>query len=176
MSIHLGGKVSAPAGKTSTKHPPANSIEDVITFRLQRLVSIGERAGQQWSERMFDLSLNEWRLLALVKARAPSRAGDLADLLLMDKSQTSRVIKSLLAKELIENLPDPEDGRAISLRPTHKAEALYHDVFEEVMASNERILDPLSDEEVQAFHQILEKLIGHTQDLLERRLGRTLVR
>jgi len=174
MSIHLGGEVSK--SETAPKHPPAQSIEQVITYRLQRLVSIGERAGHQWSERMFDLSLNEWRLLALVKARAPSRAGDMADLLVMDKSQTSRVIKSLLKKGLIENTPDPDDGRAISLKPTVKAQTLYADVFEEVMRSNERILSPLSDEEVQMLDTILDKLIGHTSDLLERRLGRPMVR
>lgn len=168
-----------PAGKASLmggKHPPVGSIEEVITFRLHRLVAIGERAGQQWSERLFDLSLNEWRLLALVKGRASSRAGDVADLLVMDKSQTSRVIKSLLTKGLIENTPDPQDRRAVSLKLTGAAEAIYRDVFEEVMRSNERILDPLSAEEVEAFHTILDKLIDHTQDLLERRLGRPMAR
>ena len=89
------------------KHPPVNSIEDVITFKLQRLVSIGERAGHHWSEDMFSLSLNEWRMVALVKAREPARAGDVSDLLMMDKSQASRVIKSLLSKGLIESAPDP---------------------------------------------------------------------
>lgn len=158
------------------KHPETSSIEDVITFRLQRLVSIGDRAGHQWSERMFDLSLNEWRLLALVKARAPARAGDIADLLVMDKSQTSRVIKVLLGKGLIENMPDPDDGRAVSLKTTEKANLLYQAVFEEVMRSNERILAPLSEEEVRAFDRILDKLIVHSQDLLEKRLGRRMVR
>lgn len=159
-----------------TKHPPALTIEDVLTFQLNRLVSIGERAGQQWSERMFDLSLNEWRLLALVKARAPCRAGDVADLLLMDKSQTSRVIKSLLKKDLIRNMPDPNDGRAVALRPTDMGEALYVEVFAEVMRSNERVLATLSVEEVQAFDKTLKKLIRHSQDLLEKRLGRKIAR
>ncbi len=162
--------------QATRKHPPASNIEDVITFRLQRLVSIGDRAGQQWSERMFDLSLNEWRLLALVKSRAPARAGDIADLLLMDKSQTSRVIKSLLGKGLIENTPDPHDGRAISLKTTAHAESVYRDVFDEVMRSNERILEPLNAAEVEFLHSVLGKLIGHSQDLLEARLGRRLVR
>lgn len=159
-----------------SKHPPVLTIEDVITFRLNRLVSIGERAGQQWSERLFGLSLNEWRLLALVKARAPCRAGDVADLLAMDKSQTSRVIKSLLKKELIRNMPDPNDGRAVALRPTQKGAALYKEVFDEVMRSNERILAPLNAQEVEDLHRTLKKLIDHAQDLLEMRLGRSIVR
>ena len=144
-------------GASVSKHPPAATIEDVITFQLHILVAIGERAGQHWSERMFDLSLNEWRCLALVKARAPCRASDLADLLLMDKSQTSRVIKSLHQKDLIENMADPADGRAIALKTTQKGDALYKSVFAEVMSSNERILAPLCVDEVQAFEKTLKK-------------------
>jgi DNA-binding MarR family transcriptional regulator len=173
MSIH---PARGMPGEGTAKHPATRSIEDVITFRLQRLVSIGERAGHQWSERMFDLSLNEWRLLALLKSRAPARAGDMADLLVMDKSQTSRLIRALLGKHLIENTPDPQDGRAVSLKLTAEGDALYLDIFAEVMRSNERILTPLSEEEVQMLDGILDKLIDHSADLLERRLGRTMVR
>lgn len=158
------------------KHPAASSIEDVITFQLQLIVSIGERAGRQWSEGMFELSLNEWRMLALVKSRAPCRAGEISDLLHMDKSQTSRLIKSLQTKKLVENRPDPGDGRAISLFLTDEGQSLYARIFDEVLRSNERILSPLSREEVQVFHQTLGKLISHSQDLLEARLGRPVMR
>ncbi|MEW9918261.1 MarR family winged helix-turn-helix transcriptional regulator [Marimonas sp. MJW-29] len=167
-----GFQKAAPVGK----HPPVGGIEDVITFRLNVLVSIGERAGQQWSEKMFGLSLNEWRVLALVKARGPCRASDIADLLFMDKSQASRVIKALLKAGLVQNLPDPNDGRAVALRATAKGEKLYGEVMAEVLRSNERILAPLSREEVEAFSSTLDKLIAHSRDLLEVRLGRQIAR
>lgn len=158
------------------KHPAAETIEEVMTFRLQRLVAIGERAGRDWSQRMFDLSLNEWRLLALVNSRAPARAGGLADFLLMDKSRTSRVTKSLLKKRLIRSFPDPDDGRAIALEPTESGVALYRRVFAEVMRSNERVLEVLNSDEVRALDAILHKLTEHNSKLLEMRLGRPLMR
>lgn len=158
------------AVEVAVKHPEVSSIEDVLTFRLRQLVTIGERAGQQWSERMFDLKLNEWRLLALIVAHAPARAGDMSDLLFMDKSQMSRVIKVLQAKSLIKNTSDPSDGRANALKPTGKGKKLYANVMKEVLRSNERVLEPLSVQEVQAFNATLEKLIQHTRALLEARL------
>lgn len=160
----------APDLNGVAKHPEVLTIEDVITFRLQRLVTIGERASQQWSERLFDLKLNEWRLLALVVAHAPARASDMADLLFMDKSQMSRVIKSLEGKELIKNAVDPRDGRANALKPTGKGKKLYTKVMAEVMRSNERVLAPLSPEEVRAFDATLEKLTRHTHALLIARM------
>lgn len=153
------------------KHPPVSSIEDVITFRLQRLANIGERAGNDWSERLFGLSLNEWRLLAMVKARQPSRAGDVAHVLLMDKSQMSRVMKALLERGLIENTPDSQDRRALALRMTAAGDVLYEEVMAEVLRSNERVLAPLSDQEVASFNAILEKLTVHSMALLEMRLA-----
>lgn len=174
MSDALDGAVVA--GDQNRKHPFAKTIEDVITFRLKLVVAIGERAGQQWSERLFDLSLNEWRMLALVKARAPVRAGDIADLLVMDKSQTSRLVKSLLAKGLIRDTPDPADGRAVVLEVTPEGETLYTRVFDEVLRSNERVLAPLTPEEVGVLDRVLDKLIDHNRDLLDKRLGRETVR
>ena len=159
---------SAAVADHVRKHPEVSSIEDVITFRLRRLVAIGEKAGQQWSERLFDLKLNEWRLLALIVAHAPARASDMADLLFMDKSQMSRVIKALEGKDLIKNANDPKDGRANALKPTGKA---YASVMDEVMRSNERVLAPLSLEEVQAFDVMLEKLTQHTRALLDARMA-----
>lgn len=167
---------SEDAATASGNHPAVKSIEDVITFRLRRLVAIGDRAGHHWSERMFGLSLNEWRLLAIVHARGPARAGDVADLLMMDKSQTSRVIKALLSKDMIRNTQDTEDGRAIALEVTQQGAKLYGEMFAELMRSNERVLGVLTAEEVGVFNGVLGKLIDHNLDLLEGRLGRAIVR
>lgn len=158
------------------RHPKVSSVEEVITFQLRKLVGIGEQAGQQWLGAQFGLSLNQWRLLALVKSRNSCRAGDIADLLVMDKSQTSRVIKSLLKLDLIRSRPDQRDGRAIALEMTQAGEAVYQRIFVEVLSSNERILLPLSKEEAQLFHDMLGKLLSHSQGMLEKRLGRSMVR
>ncbi|MGB3244792.1 MAG: MarR family winged helix-turn-helix transcriptional regulator [Sulfitobacter sp.] len=149
------------------RHPPVNSIEDVIVFKLARLVGINDRAGHRWSEQLFDLSLNEWRMLALVQANAPVRAGDLAELMLMDKSQLSRLIRSLSKKRLIKSMPDKDDARAIVIEVTSKGQMLYEEVMAEVLRRNERVLEVLSPEEVAQFDRLLGRLIQHNLALLE---------
>ena len=151
------------------RHPPIQSIEDVIVFKLARFVGINERLGQRWSEALFDLSLNEWRMLALVQKRGPVRAGDLAELMLMDKSQLSRLIKSLSAKRLINPTADKGDARARMLRLTAKGLVLYKDVLAEVMRRNERVLEALSPEEAVQFDGMLNRLINHNPGRLEAR-------
>lgn len=143
------------------KHPPIKSIEDVIVFKLARLVGLNEHMGHHWSEKLFNLSLNEWRLLALTQAYGPARPGDLAERMLMDKSQLSRLIRALTGKNLLKSKVSPKDARAVVLRLTTKGHALYGEVIAEVVRRNDRVLAPLSAEEVQVFDEMLGRLIRH---------------
>jgi len=153
------------------KHPPVETIMDVVTFRLARLVAINIRAGQHWTQRLFDLSLNEWWLLAVTFAHKSVRAGDMSELLVMDKSQLSRLIKALVAKNLIKSAPDPEDARATVLSVTARGRALHDEVLQEVMRRNENVLAPLSREEVLQLSNLLARLTDHNAQLLQNNKG-----
>jgi DNA-binding MarR family transcriptional regulator len=156
-----------PSESPQVKHPPVQSIEDVISFRLARLVGINERAGQRWSDVMFGISLNEWRVLALIQGYQPMRAGDLADLMLMDKSQLSRVTKSVQDKALVKSRPDSRDARAVVLSLSAKGQRLYTNMLAEVLRRNENVLRPLSGQEVLVLNDLLERLIAHNLTLLQ---------
>ena len=157
-------------GVPRRRHPPVQSIEDVITFKLARFVGINERLGHRWSETKFNLSLNEWRMLALVQAHAPVRAGDLADLMLMDKSQLSRLIKSLEAKKTLKSKPDPHDARAVVLSLSTKGQLLYEEVLAEVLRRNENVLAALTEDEIAVFDGLLSRLVRHNEQLLALRM------
>ena len=154
------------AGRKTAKHPPVTTIDDVFTFKMNRFVMINEREGHRWSADLFDLSLNEWRVLALVNAHEPVRAGDVAELMLMDKSQLSRLIKTLTNKQLIKSQPDANDARAIVLSVTPKGLTLYTNMMVEVIRQNEKVLMPLSVDEVAQFNDMLDRLTAHSLALL----------
>lgn len=148
-------------------HPQIETIEDVIVFKLGLFSAINDRLGHRWSERLFGLSLIEWRMLALVQARQPVRAGDLADAMLMDKSQLSRMIRLLTAKDNIEVTPDQDDARAVMLNLTLKGQLLFEEVMAEVMRRNEVVLGALTAQEVAQFDGLLDRLLQHNAGLLE---------
>jgi DNA-binding MarR family transcriptional regulator len=154
------------------KHPSVATVVDVFTFKMNRFVQINEREGHRWSEELFDLKLNEWRVLALIKASAPVRPAHIAEQLLMDKSQLSRLIKTLNGKLLITSAPDIGDARAVVLRLTRAGDDLYSDMMAEVIRQNELVLVPLSGEEVVQFNEMLDRLINHSLLLLSEPVGR----
>ena len=154
-----------------TKHPEVSSIMDVVTFRIARLTAINTRAGQHWTERMFGLSLNEWWLLAVAHAHDSIRAGDMAELLVMDKSQLSRLMKVLIGKALIKTAPDIQDARATIISLTPEGHLLHDRILQEVLRRNERVLAPLSVAEVDQLNDLLGRLTDHNMLLLQENKG-----
>lgn len=148
-------------------HPPVRTVEDAIIFKVFRFAALTERLGNRWSERKYDLSLNEWRMLALVQAHQPARAGDMAHLMLMDKSQLSRLIRSLTAKGHVHSKPDKDDARAITLGLTSKGQMLFEQIMREVMQRHEGVLSVLSVDEVAQFSALLDRLLAHNWGVLE---------
>ena len=55
---------------------------------------------------------------------------------------------------MIRTMPDPDDGRAVALRPSAKGWARYRKVFAEILRSNERVLAPLSAEEIERIKKL----------------------
>ena len=143
------------------RQPSIGSVEDVLVYKLARMVAINERNGHRWSRQRFDLSVNEMFVLGLVQAHGTLRAGDLSELLVMDKSQLSRLIKALTTRKLLRNRPDRKDARAIALSLTAKGEKLFGEVLREIARRNENVLAPLTPEEVATFDGMLDRLIAH---------------
>ena len=156
------GAFEIPRGK----HPAVTGIRDVITFKLHTLVTIGDRSASGWSEALFGMSLTAWRVLAVVRSQQPVRAGDVADILLMDKSQLSRAIKQLTARHLVVDTTDPRDGRAVALKLTSIGLDLYDQAMAHVLDRNEKVLEPPSLAEVESFDMMLDKLIAHARSTL----------
>lgn len=150
-----------PGRAGEARHPPVAGIEDVISFRMQQLVGLGERAGGNWTRAGFDLSPQGWRLLALVAARQPVRVSGLASILLMDKSQLSRLVKQMTQAGLMRAVPDQEDGRAVKLSLSLRGRRLHDRMLAELLGWNERMLAPLSAEEITLLQDMLGRLIAH---------------
>jgi DNA-binding MarR family transcriptional regulator len=90
-----------------------------------------------------DVSVTQCHALELLVERGPSRSQALAEALRLDKSTTTRVVDALVRKEYVERLPDPDDARAVQLRPTRRGRALYHRINDELVAQQAALLQDL---------------------------------
>ena len=129
----------------------------VALLRIQR--QLRTRSGS-------DITPSQSSALSRIEQSGPVRLGSLAELEGTTAATMSRVIDSLADRQLIERVPDPDDGRASLVRLSSQGGALLHGLrarYTEVLRS---ALAELSDDEQRLVRQaipVLERL----SDLLQ---------
>lgn len=146
-------------------HPPVEDIRDLVMFRMARLTAIGERAAGRWLNKLYGMSVNEWRVMALVHAMEPVRSSDISTYLMMDTGQLSRVVRSLTNKKLIEARISTRDARSSELRLTPSGREQHDRMLTFVAARNEVTVSSLTHEECAEFLRILDKMTALNQEL-----------
>lgn len=91
-----------------------------------------------------DVSVTQCYALETLAAHGRMRLGELSERLFLDKSTTSRVVHTLIRKGYVRQAPDPDDGRAIALRPTPAGRALCARINDDLVAQQRALLADLA--------------------------------
>src|SRR6516164_8603430 len=117
------------SGRTRREMPAADGeafrLEDFLPYRLSVAANRVSRLFARRYSDAYGLSIPEWRVLAIVgryDTLSPSLVGEWTA---MDKVKVSRAAASLVARGLLRQAPDPEDGRGRLLRLTRRGAGVY---------------------------------------------------
>lgn len=88
----------------------------------------------------YDISVTQCYALETLVEKGPLRSQALADVLMLDKSTTTRVVDALVRKNYVERQQDTDDARAVSLRVTRSGRALYEKINQELIAQQAALL------------------------------------
>ena len=72
-----------------------------------------------------DVTLPQFRALVVLRTRGPQRAADLAALLNVTASTSSRMIERLVRKHLVRRVRTPDDRRTVRVSITETGRALH---------------------------------------------------
>jgi DNA-binding MarR family transcriptional regulator len=141
---------------------PVGAVEEasdlrVALLRIQR--QLRTRSGS-------DITPSQSSALSRIEQSGPVRLGSLADLEGTTAATMSRVIDSLADRQLIERVPDPEDGRASLVRLSPQGGELLHELRARYTEALRAALAELGEEEQRRVRQaipVLERL----SDLLQ---------
>ena len=142
--------------------------EDFLTFRLTRLSNALRNNMTKPYLEEFDLSLPEWRLLALVTRFSPLRFSELTNRSSMDKGQVSRTLRVMTKRGLTKTKVIAQRGSRsaealaapVSVSITAKGKALYKSVLPVAQRRQAQMLQTLSDAERLALFTTLDKLFA----------------
>lgn len=150
--------------------PAVTKITDALSFRISRLAAINERSGSVHFQKAFGLRLNEWRVLGLAHAGNPIPFALIHATLLVDKGQLSRIVRSLVDRGLLEAHVCATDARQTEIYTTPEGSALHDRVLAFTIERNATMTAVLSEEEIDVFRQLLDRLLVHTEALLAENL------
>ncbi|MDO6562812.1 MarR family transcriptional regulator [Amphritea sp. 1_MG-2023] len=105
-----------------------------------------------------DVSVAQCYALETLVKRGPLRLQALADEMYLDKSTTSRVVDSLLRKQYVLKLHDPDDQRAIQLSLTPSGEALYQTIHQDLISEEASMIKDVPPEVVDGALTLIRQL------------------
>jgi DNA-binding MarR family transcriptional regulator len=93
-----------------------------------------------------DISVTQCHALETLVEHGPLRLGDLTQRLFLDKSTTSRVVRTLVKKGYVEQHSDASDGRATALSVTRTGRNLCARITEDLVDQQTALLADLDPE------------------------------
>ncbi len=144
------------------------NVDDFLTFRLTRLSNaLRTNLTKRYLEE-FELSLPEWRLLALVARFAPMRFSEVTVRSSMDKGQVSRTLRVMAARGLTKMKTIKDRGSRstealaapVMVSITPKGTALYKAVLPVARRRQADLLLTLSESERVALYSTIDKLFA----------------
>jgi DNA-binding MarR family transcriptional regulator len=117
--------------------------------------------------RRFGLSQVEWRIVALVGEHGPISLNPLAELMGLDKGQTSRGVSALVARRVVLR-EYRREGRGVRITLTTRGAQIYDELMTSALERNRVLLQGMSQAEKSALFEILDRLTRLARTMLER--------
>ena len=151
--------------------PPDSGAEStlVITIRdlFQQLTWQGGNLFARRIERV-DLTVAQYRVLSLVNKLGPmATMGQLSDTLRLPKSSVTSITDRLVALNLVERATVAGDRRAVGATITPAGSAIVAKIDEMRTADLTRMMDGLTNEDLQHFATVLAALLKGVERLLK---------
>jgi DNA-binding MarR family transcriptional regulator len=141
-------------------------LEHFLPYRLSVLTNrVSAAIARHYSER-FNLSVPEWRVMAVLGGASNLSASEVAARTAMDKVQVSRAVVGLTAARRVQRQFDAKDRRITRLSLTAKGRAIYEEIVPLALHLEAVLLSALSAEEKSQLDRLLEKLSRRIGNLI----------
>lgn len=137
---------------------PALKLDGFLPYRLSVLSNAVSRKITDIYEREFDLTVWQWRIIAVLGEREGLTSTEVAQRTLMDKPTVSRAAASLIERGILERQIDADDRRRAPMRLTEEGMAIYAAVIPRALECERELLDALSADEAKTLHALLSRL------------------
>ncbi|WP_234422231.1 MarR family winged helix-turn-helix transcriptional regulator [Sedimenticola thiotaurini] len=150
---------------TTNSEEPRVELESFIPYRLSVLSNfVSSSIATIYSER-FNISIMEWRVIAVLGNYQPLSANEICERTNMDKVQVSRAVSSLTKSGRVLRKTDKKDRRKSQLRLAAKGMKVYQQIVPLALEREKKLLAPFNENEIAEFDRLLSKLETRAREL-----------
>lgn len=144
---------------------PALALENFLPYRLSILSNTVSGTIASAYDRRFNLSIPEWRVMAVV-ARSPGlSAAQVAARTLMDKVAVSRAVAKLLKQGRLTREFADQDKRRSILNLSPEGREVYEQVVPLALKIESELLEGFSSEEIDTLNLLVDRMLARMRML-----------
>lgn len=141
---------------------PTLALENFLPYRLSILSNtVSGTIASAYHER-FDLTIPEWRVMAVIARTPGMSAAQVSEKTLMDKVAVSRAVARLLKSGRITREFADQDRRRSILHLSDEGRAVYDQVAPLAIRMEADLLEGFSEEEIETLNTLLERMLART--------------
>ncbi|MCC3305971.1 MarR family winged helix-turn-helix transcriptional regulator [Sneathiella sp. HT1-7] len=129
-----------------------------LPYRLTKLSGMISRSLAAKYSKMFDLTIAEWRIVALLGSNPGLTAREIAPLASLDKVSISRAVERLLKSDRLEKRILEGDRRSAALYLTAAGQTTLAEIIPLAQEYENQLLAEFSPEEIEQLDNFLNRL------------------
>lgn len=138
----------------------AFALENFLPYRLSVVTQTVSGGLSKIYASRFDLSVPQWRVMAVLGRYEPISANEVCDRTVMDKVAVSRAVQAMLRRGLVERTVDNRDRRRSALRLSKRGRTIHNEIVPMALEYERRLLESLTAEERAALDSLLKRLLN----------------
>ena len=138
-------------------------LEEFLPYRLSVLSHTVSTNIARVYDKRFDLSIPEWRVIAILGRFPGLSAVEVAERTMMDKVAVSRALTKLIKNGRIDREFADADRRRSILNLSEEGKRVHDEIAPLALQFERELLHGLSDEEIQAFNVLMERLLARAR-------------
>ena len=142
------------------------ALGDFLPYRLTKLSGIISRSLAERYSRQFEVSIHEWRVIAIIGEKPGLTAREVGELASLDKVNISRAIDKLEKRGRVQRKVTAHDRRAFSLQLTDAGEEILRTIGPLALDFENKLLDGFSASEITTIRSFLDRLDTRADELV----------
>jgi DNA-binding MarR family transcriptional regulator len=151
------------------RKPRTGSLYGLVSMRMIRLFVMLRKSGVLAQRRQFGLSETEWRIMTQLGEAAPLSLNGLADVMLQDRGQLSRAVKSMVERGLLTR-ERKRGGPEIEIELSSEGRAIYARMVEWVHQRDRVLTAGIPQEDVALVWRVLGEMMERAQTMVDEEL------